>query len=185
MKLLQIVALCLGLFVVLPDARGQNPAPATPPAEKDGALTVGSMKTMLENMGYEVTVTNNACQFQMPVQIDKQTWTFHATTEISPNQKKFWISANLSKIDENMKDIESNLLKLLETNWETGPGHFRFYSKTRLISFGLPRDNVGFTPAILRTEIDTFAARIRTTESVWNTKKWGASTPAPSTPAKQ
>ena len=157
-----VVAMCL--FLV-----GAAEAKAAP-------LTDDTLKAMLENLGYTVTVTSDKPprHFRIdetaPVNDLDFTITFNLSTAKDPTV--LWIYAGLYEIPADKPAPSSALLALLAKNDEIGPTFFSYSTDNKLLYLNAPTANVDITPAVLRLKIKNFITKLDSTYSLWNVPKW-------------
>lgn len=147
-----------------------------PPAPAGGALTIESLKGVLEGLGYEPENINNAAY---RLRISRDGWNFVVTTSLSPSKEKLWLTAYLSETPDVTKLPPATLAKLLLANNDIGPAHFYFLDCTdckvkdsKLLYIGMSLDNRSLSPAQFRKELDRFCANIKNTAEFWDVAKW-------------
>ena len=145
-------------------------------AAKAAPLTDDTLKAMLENLGYTVTVTGDKPprHFKVDESAPVNSLDFTITFDLSSAQDAtvLWIYAGLYEIPAGKPAPSSALLALLAKNDEIGPIFFSYNTDNKLLYLNAPTANVDITPAVLRQKIKTFIGRMDSTYSLWNVKTW-------------
>jgi hypothetical protein len=151
-----------------------KPAPSLPA----DALTHETLKTRLEDMGYDFKVTKSTNGTPMYlVTIDRNNYRFVFYASLSSDFKRLWVSSALRPLPEAGKVRADILEKLLAKNYDIGPIHFAVKSN-RYLYLDLALMNRHITARSLRTDLDEFMAAVRSTETLWNPEKYPAPVPA-------
>ena len=139
-------------------------------------LTDDTLKAMLENLGYTVTVTGDKAprHFKVDESAPINSLDFTITFDLSSAKDAtvLWIYAGLYEIPAGKPAPSSALLALLAKNDEIGPIFFSYNADNKLLYLNAPTANVDITPAVLRQKIKTFITRMDSTYSLWNVKTW-------------
>src|SRR5690348_2608253 len=157
-----VAAFCLFLA-------GMAPAKAAP-------LTEDTLKAMLENLGYTVTVTGDKVPHHFKIDesapINDLTFTITFDLSSAKDATVLWIYAGLYEIPADKPAPSSALLALLAKNDEIGPTFFSYSTDNKLLYLNAPTGNVDITPAVLRLKIKNFITKLDSTYSLWNVPKW-------------
>ena len=158
------IVLAMGLFLA-----GAMAAKAAP-------LTDDTLKAMLENLGYQVTVTGDKpprhfkVSENAPINAIDFTITFDLSTD--KDVETLWIYSGLYTIPGDKPAPSSALLALLAKNDVIGPVFFSYAPSNKLLYLNAPTANVDITPVILRQKIKDFVATMDSTYALWNVKEW-------------
>jgi len=157
-----VAAFCLFLA-------GMAPAKAAP-------LTEDTLKSMLEGLGYTVTVTGDKVphHFKIEESAPVNDLTFTITFDLSTDKGNtvLWIYAGLYEIPQGKPAPSSALLALLAKNDEIGPMFFSYAESNRFLYLNAPTANNDITPVVLRQKIRNFIDKMDSTYSLWNVKDW-------------
>jgi hypothetical protein len=142
-------------------------------AAKAAPLTDDTLKAMLENLGYTVTVTGDKPprHFKVDESAPVNALDFTITFDLS-DPTMLWIYAGLYTIPAGKPAPSSALLALLAKNDEIGPVFFSYNADNKLLYLNAPTANVDITPVLLRQKIKDFIAKMDSTYSLWNVKAW-------------
>lgn len=166
-KILLSLALC---FLVWPSPT-QSQAPA------GDTLAEPSLKTMLQNMGFNVNETkkkDGTSSFDVDVSITD--YTVHPIVELSPSKRYVWIEIPLFEVKEGTAGFDPS--SLLIQNDSIGPYFFSLNSSSRKLYLNYPVVNSAVTPAIMKSAMDGAVSVLNSTSSLWDPSKWkGAATP--------
>ena len=158
------IVVAMGLFMA-----GAAVAKAAP-------LTDDTLKAMLENLGYQVTVTGDKPprHFKVDESAPINTIDFTITFDLSSEKDAttLWIYAALYEIPADKPAPSSALLALLAKNDEIGPIFFSYNADNKLLYLNAPTANVDITPVVLRQKIRNFITKMDSTYSLWNVKEW-------------
>lgn len=135
------------------------------------ALTIESLPTFAQNLGYEVKKVNDNLY---SIDASRDNFTLIVNVWCDKAQNKVWLFAYLREIPDLTKAPADSLLKLLEANNRIGPTHF--YLAKNFLYAGRAFENGVITPARFRQEVDQFFCDVQKTEDLWLVDKW--STPA-------
>jgi hypothetical protein len=139
-------------------------------------LTDDTLKAMLENLGYTVTVTGDKAprHFKVDESAPINSLDFTITFDLSSAKDAtvLWIYAGLYEIPAGKPAPSSALLALLAKNDEIGPIFFSYNADNKLLYLNAPTANVDITPAVLRQKIKNFITKLDSTYSLWNVPKW-------------
>jgi len=154
-------------------ARGGEPAPkAEAPATKPGQLTDDSLKTMLDNLGYDVRASKSADGKPMYyVKLKRDTWEFEISVVLRSDISMLWLTCGVADLPPTDKVPAEVLEKMLAKSDELGPTHFGM-KKSRRVYLNCPLQNKDITPASLRKNLEQLADDVKGTEDLWNPKKW-------------
>lgn len=169
LRLASVVTLLCGATLAI----AQTSAPDAPKAAD--ILTEDSLHTMLKNMGYNVGIEKTPQGNIYMLTIKRDTWTYVLDVSLSPSKTKLWFSGWLKELPKDGTVTVDRLLDLLEANWLRGPYHFRYHRAFHQLNIALCLDNQGITPAVLRTQLEGFMDTMKSTETLWNPKKWEGS----------
>jgi hypothetical protein len=166
--------LLIGLTAGAPvEGAAAQPAPAV--------LTIESLGSVLENMGYEVkTVKNSAGVPYYVLNLKRGTWTFIFEVSLSPNKAYLWLGVPLNVVPEGaVTGAGPQLLRLLEENFNIAPTFFSYYPGSKRLLLQSAMENRDVTPAKLRARIDAMQDVVERTFPLWDTSKWVAPVPPP------
>ena len=145
-------------------------------AAKAAPLTDDTLKAMLENLGYTVTVTGDKPprHFKVDESAPVNAIDFTITFDLSAAKDAtvLWIYAGLYEIPAGKPAPSRALLALLAKNDEIGPTFFSYSTDNKLMYLNAPTANVDITPAVLRLKIKNFITKLDSTYSLWNVPKW-------------
>ena len=153
------IVLGLGLALSLLAA---GPVLAQTPVAAD-ALSDPTLKSMLDGMGLEPKALSKG----FLLAIKSGTWTFNVQVVLSPDKTKLGMNANLGLVSNAGVVPAATWLTLLESNGDIDPSAFYFDKDQKKLYLHRSLDNIGLTPARLRTQIDSFVANIRDTSEIW------------------
>src|SRR4029079_914159 len=143
---------------------------------KAAPLTDDTLKAMLENLGYQVTVTGDKPprHFKVDESATIKSIDFTITFDLSSEKDAttLWIYAALYEIPADKPAPSSALLALLAKNDEIGPTFFSYATSNKLLYLNAPTANVDITPVVLRQKINNFIGKMDSTYSLWNVKEW-------------
>jgi hypothetical protein len=149
--------------------------PSTP-----GVLTEKSLRTLLDNMGYEPKSLGGGW-YEITLEREGG-WTLYLTLRVSPDQKEVFLTAKLSPLDPR-KAPADRLLKLLRENDYINPAAFVYNDSQKFLYLVQRLPNRDLTAKVLRSRIDNFGDILQRTASLWDTSKWqGAEVVVPETP---
>lgn len=144
---------------------GQDPPQQETPAGQ--TLTNDSLKTILDNMGYEPKKLTNGYLLA----IKQDTWTLNMQLVISPDTRKLGLNSNLGLVEDPSAIKASEWMNLLISNGEIDPSAFYFSKDQKKLYLHRSFDNRAVTPAVMRREIDNFANTITKTADLWKFTK--------------
>ena len=154
-----VAAFCLFLA-------GMAPAKAAP-------LTDDGLKAMLENLGYQVTVTGDKAPHRYKIGESGNNLDYTVTLELSSDPGTvLWIYAGLYEVPSDKPVPSAALLALLAKNDDIGPMFFSYATSNKLLYLNAPTANVDITPVLLRQKIRNFVQKMDSTYSLWNVKDW-------------
>lgn len=147
----------------------------TGPAPGGVVLTVDSLETMLENMGYEPKAGkyNDGTKY-LTVSIARGTWTFAIGLDLSPDKSQIWLSSYLAEVKDPAKVKPEPLLKLLEANNAIWPCYFVYFTSHNGLSIYRPLKNLDLKPALLKNTLESHMNAIESTAGLWDVSKWTA-----------
>jgi hypothetical protein len=146
-------------------------AAAAAPAKAGETLTVESLGTTLEDMGYEIQRTEGQNVYKVMSPGGNFSW---AEVSISGSERFVWFKIYCTYLEKTDKVPEEIYLKMLTANtqdlysyqmysWEDG-------TREIWIAYSMPNHHV--TKASLRERINGLCSFARSTESVWNKQTW-------------
>lgn len=148
---------------------GAVPATAAP-------LTEDTLKAILENLGYNVTVTGDKVphHFKIEESAPVNDLTFTITFDLSTDKGStvLWIYAGLYEIPAGKPAPSSALLALLAKNDEIGPMFFSYAESNKFLYLNAPTANNDITPVVLRQKIRNFIDKMDSTYNLWDVKSW-------------
>jgi len=130
-------------------------------------LTDDSLKQTLDTMGLEPKKLSKGYLLAMK----QDTWTINMQVVLSPDLRKVGLNANLGKVEDTSTVTAQQWQDLLVSNGDIDPSAFYFDKKQSKLYLHRSFDNRAVTPAVLRKEIDNFAANVRQTEPLWKFTK--------------
>ena len=145
---------------------GMAPAKAAP-------LTDDGLKAMLENLGYQVTVSGDKAPHRYKIGESGSNLDYTVTLELSSDPGTvLWIYAGLYEVPSDKPVPSAALLALLAKNDDIGPMFFSYATSNKLLYLNAPTANVDITAVILRQKIRNFVQKMDSTYSLWNVKDW-------------
>ena len=145
---------------------GMAPAKAAP-------LTDDGLKAMLENLGYQVTVSGDKAPHRYKIGESGNDLDYTVTLELSGDPSTvLWIYAGLYEVPSDKPVPSAALLALLAKNDDIGPMFFSYSTSNKLLYLNAPTANVDITPVILRQKIRNFVQKMDSTYSLWDVKSW-------------
>ena len=145
---------------------GMAPAKAAP-------LTDDGLKAMLENLGYQVTVSGDKAPHRYKIGESGNDLDYTVTLELSSDPGTvLWIYAGLYEVPSDKPVPSAALLALLAKNDDIGPMFFSYATSNKLLYLNAPTANVDITAVILRQKIRNFVQKMDSTYSLWNVKDW-------------
>jgi hypothetical protein len=136
--------------------------------KQDFAATIkpDTLKTMISGLGYEMKdLTTEKWEFT----VTKSNTDIPIAAEISKSGARIWLTVFLGTISAKDKGDAGYMLELLKKNSEIQPVQFYSTEKDELM-MGLPLDNRGMSPAILRKQIDFLTDQVVATDKLWNNR---------------
>lgn len=130
-------------------------------------LTEDTLKTTLDNMGYEPKKLSKGYLLA----IKQDTWTINMQIVLSPDSRKLGLNANLGIVEDPAAVSATQWMNLLIANGDIDPSAFYFDKEQKKLYLHRSFDNRTVTPAVLRKELDNFAANVRQTEALWKFTK--------------
>lgn len=130
-------------------------------------LSNDSLKTMLDNMGYEPKALSKGYLLV----IKQDTWTLNMQVVLSGDSRKLGLNANLGKVEDPSSVTADQWMKLLISNGDIDPSAFYFDKDQKKLYLHRSFDNRAVTAASLRREIENFAGNIRSTAPLWGFAK--------------
>jgi hypothetical protein len=144
------------------------------PAAKAAPLTDDTLKAMLENLGYSVTVTGDKAPRHFKVQesapVSSLDFTITFDLSSAKDATMLWIYSALYEIPADKPASSNALLALLAKNDEIGPIFFSYNTDNKLLYLNAPTANADITPVVLRQKIKNFIGKMDSTYSLW--KEW-------------
>lgn len=166
-KVLLSLALCF--LVWTSPTESQAPAGET--------LTEPLLKTMLQNMGFNVNETKKSdgtASYDVDVAITD--YTVHPIVELSPSKRYIWIEIPLFEVKEGTAGFDPS--SLLIQNDSIGPYFFSLNNSSRKLYLNYPVVNSAVTPAIMKSAMDGAVSVLNSTSALWDPSKWKGA-PAP------
>jgi hypothetical protein len=161
MRIYMGIVMALGLFLI-----GAAPVTAAPLADD-------TLKAMLENLGYTVTVGGDKIKtFKFEDSLPDDSLTFTITASISSDKSLLWLFTGLYKMPEGKTPPSGAMLALLAKNDTIGPDFFSYDDGGKLFYLNASAANIDITPAILRQKIKNFIATLGSTRDLWTPEKW-------------
>ena len=148
-------------------AQNANQDPQKPIEAIGQNLTDDSLKQTLDNMGLEPKKLSKGYLLA----IKQDTWTINLQVVLSLDNRKVGLNANLGKVDDPSAVPASQWMDLLVSNGDIDPSAFYFDKEQKKLYLHRSLDNRALTPAVLRKEIENFAANVRQTEALWKFTK--------------
>ena len=148
-------------------AQNTNQDPPKQAEAPSQSLTDETLKTTLDGMGFEPKKLSKGYLLV----IKQDNWPLNVQIVLSPDARKVGLNANLGKVDELSTVTASQWMELLVSNGDIDPSAFYFDKEQKKLYLHRSLDNRAVTPAVLRKEIDNFAANIRQTEKLWKFTK--------------
>jgi hypothetical protein len=145
------------------------------PAPGGVVLTIESLSTMLENMGYEPKSGqyNDGAKY-LTISIPRNTWTFAIGLDLSPDKSQIWLSSYLAEVKEPEKVKAEQVFKLLEANNSIWPCYFVYYTSSKGLSIYRPLKNLDVKPVLMKNTLEAHMNAIETTAALWDVSKWTA-----------
>lgn len=145
----------------------------TGPAPGGVVLTIDSLQTMLENMGYEPKTGQYGDGTKyVTVSIARGTWTFAIGLDLSPDKSQIWLSSYLVEVKEPSQVKPEPLYKLLEANNAIWPCYFVYFTSSNGLSIYRPLKNLDVKPALLKNTLESHMNAIESTAGLWDASKW-------------
>ena len=161
-NMLAVGAVLLGGFST---ARAAEP---TPPATPPGGVSENTIKNILLDQGYDVTLkADPEGNKYLAVTFSKNDLEFNLLVEISPSRTKVWIVHWFTGMPTADKLTATDMMKLLAFN-NTSVSAISVNEKTKKIYLKRPLDNRGLTRAVVVAEIEKFAADVVEFRSIWD-----------------
>jgi hypothetical protein len=127
-------------------------------------LTIADLRTMVLNLGYETKeLSKETGKFEFTAKRDDLD--IPIAVEVSASKRYVWLTVFLGEMAK-LPDPGERAMNLLKQNFKTQPAHFYVTDKGNLM-LGMPIDNRGLAPAILRRCVDKIAADTASTTSLW------------------
>ncbi len=145
-----------------------DPAPAA-----SGALTIESLATMLEGLGYEnkVSLYSDNSKY-IDLTLSRGNWNITTSVDLSPDKSMFWLTVYLTKVEDPTKAPLTAALKLLESEAAVWPSYFTYNTKSNLIYITRPVPNGNLKATTLRPILDSFLTNIDSTTEAWLSATW-------------
>ena len=158
-----------GCTAVSPLIQAQNTGQDPPkPVEASGqTLTEDTLKTVLDNMGYEPKKLTKGYL----IAIKQDTWTLNMQIVLSPDGRKVGLNSNLGAVEDPASIQASQWMNLLIANGNIDPSAFYFDKDQKKLYLHRSFDNRAITPASLKKEIENFAGNIVKTDDLWKFTK--------------
>ena len=163
-----LVSLALCLMMAPPAIHAQQPA--------GEVLTDATLKTVLENMGYNVNETkkkDGTSSFDVDMSITD--YTVHPIIELSPSKRYIWIEIPLFEVPANATGFDASAL--LVQNDSIGPYFFSLNSSSKKLYLNYPILNSAVTPSIVKSAMDGAVSVLNSTSALWDPSKWKGATP--------
>jgi len=150
------LAVAAGLLAAGPQARAAVPASCT------AALTNDCLFTTLTDMG----LSPRALSKGYLVTFKQDTWTINVQFVLSPNLSRLGLNANLGMV-EGSQVTAAQWQALMEANGDIDPTAFYYDATQKKLYLHRTLENRYLTAAILREQLDTFSANMRSTAKLW------------------
>lgn len=145
------------------------------------AIEENSLKSMLENLGYEpkeIKYTDNRTGYS--IQVKFKGYDAEMRIVLSPSGSNVWGVLNLAELKSEHNAEASRFVKLLQLNLTHGPCHFRISSDGKYLTLARGMFAKGLTAKELREHIEELLSTAEKTVEHWDVTKWTAA-PAPDT----
>jgi hypothetical protein len=158
--------------------KGDPAAVAPTPA---GSVTIESLNTMLDAMGYDPKLGNyNDGSHYVTIAVPRSSYTISVSFDLSPDKSNIWLSVYLNDVKDPDKAPTDTLLKLLEVENGIWPTYISYNTSAKTLYAYRPLKNQDLKPALMRTTIESYLSNVESTASLWDTSTWGqASAAAP------
>jgi hypothetical protein len=130
-------------------------------------LTDASLKTALDDMGYEKKKLSNGYLLV----IKQDAWVLNIQVLLSPDGRKVGLNSNLGRVADPNTVSAARWMDLLAANGDIDPSAFYFDREQQRLYLHRNFDNRAVTAAVLRREIEGFASSISKTEDLWKFTK--------------
>ncbi len=148
-------------------AQNTNQDPPKQAEVTSQTLTDDTLKTTLENMGFEPKKLSKGYLL-----VTKQdTWIVNVQIVLSPDGRKIGLNANLGKVEDPTSVSAPQWLNLLVSNGDIDPSAFYFDKDQKKLYLHRSFDNRAIVAAVLRKEIDGFTSNVRQTADLWKFAK--------------
>jgi hypothetical protein len=126
-------------------------------------ITKLTIKPTLENMGFETKdLGNNIYEIVL-----NQGTVIPMTVSLSTDESRIWLTSFFGDKDL-ARYSNDKLIKLLQSNWETGVSFFALDSNK--LKMTRPVENRNVTPILLRKEIESQGRNVGNTQLLWSDK---------------
>jgi hypothetical protein len=157
--------------------------PAAVAPAPTGSVTIESLQSMLDAMGYEPKLGNyNDGSHYVLLAVPRPNYTITVSLDLSPDKSNIWMSVFLNEVKDPDKAPTATLLRMLEVENGIWPTYLSYNSNAKTFYAYRPLKNQDLKPALMRTTIESFLTNIEATASLWDTSTWGQATAA--APAK-
>jgi len=131
-------------------------------------ITNQELEALLRNMGFEVkTQTIDGGVSFHNIAFPRGTWNVPCAVFLSPNKQYVWVDCNLGKLRPITAESASDLLRVLEANWDVGPALFAVNKKYGTLYMQQSMENRDVTAARLRQVIDHVANETINKHTIW------------------
>lgn len=159
-------ALMLSLFCGFGVARSQT--------KTASQLDETGLKTVLENLGHEVTpapLSGNRTGYWINVIFQGQK--AQMFVQISPSGGNIWGTLNLAELKPEHHQEGARLIRLLQLNQKHGPCHFYVHPNGKTICLTKALTNNALASRDIREHIEMLLDVATQTIADWDTAKWG------------
>ncbi|MDI9635703.1 hypothetical protein QPK87_13440 [Kamptonema cortianum] len=126
------------------------------------AISAAELRSMVTGLGYEVKdLSTEEGKEKFEFSVKTESLNIPLGAEISASKSFVWLTANLGE-----GGAKKNHLAYLKATGSIQPSMFYITSKD-LLMIGLPIDNRGITPALLKARIEKITQDIESTSELW------------------
>ena len=133
---------------------------------EDKPLTGPEVKTMVQNLGFEVKDLNTETgKEKIEFMVQRDGFDVWLASEVSGSKRFIWITAFLGDSTK-IANFSARAPKMLEQNYKIQPSQFYVTDKGSLY-MAIAVDNRNVTPAALRWRIDKLASDVTSSAELW------------------
>lgn len=145
-----------------------------------GVLDDNSLKTMLENLGYEPKpIKYQNGRTGQRIKVAFKGFDAEMDVSLSANNANVWGVLNVAELKSEHHADGSRFIKILQLNLTHGPCHFRISKDGKYITLARGMTNRIIVAKDLKGHIDDLLSTAEQTAEYWDTSKWTAQPPAP------